>query len=128
MKIEHFAYQIDCPADVAEWYCTHLGFTIKRGADTPVPVRFLADETLQVMLEIYNSPKVTTPEYGSMDPLLLHIAFVCEDVPASTERLVAAGASLVSGPEVLDTGDELAMLRDPWGLAIQLARRARSML
>lgn len=128
MKIEHFAYQTDHPAEAGDWYCKHLGFTIRRGADAPVPVRFLADETRQVMLEIYNNPKVTTPDYGSMDPLLLHIAFVCEDVPAATERLTEAGATLVSGPEVLETGDELAMLRDPWGLAIQLAKRAESML
>lgn len=63
-----------------------------------------------------------------MDPLLLHIAFVCEDLAATTKRLVAAGATLVAGPELLPSGDELAMLRDPWGLAIQLAKRATPML
>mgnify|MGYP006308120747 CR=1 FL=1 len=128
MRIEHFAYQVEYPGETADWYCTHLGFTIKRAADEPVPVRFLADESDRVMLEIYNNPKVSTPDYASMDPLLLHVAFVCPDVPATVERLLAAGASLVSGPETLDGGDQLAMLRDPWGLAIQLANRSKPMV
>ncbi len=128
MKIEHFAYQVEKPAKVADWYGEHLGFTVKRGSDTPVPVRFLADESGDVMIEIYNNPKVTTPEYGSMDPLILHLAFVCDTVPATAERLVAAGAELIIGPEKLGNGDELAMLRDPWGLAIQLCYRAEPMI
>ena len=128
MKIEHFGYQVEKPAETADWYCEHIGFTVKRAADEPVPVRFLADESGTVMIEIYNNPKVTAPDYGSMDPLILHMAFVCADVPATTDRLVAAGATLITGPETLANGDQLAMLRDPWGLAIQLAHRADPMI
>lgn len=128
MKIEHFAYPVEQPGKTADWYCEHLGFAVKRAAERPVPVRFLADETDQVMLEIYNNPQVNTPDYSAMDPLLLHIALACPDVPATAKRLVAAGATLVSGPEILESGDELAMLRDPWGLAIQLAHRAEPMV
>ena len=40
---------------------------------------------------------------------------------------MAAGASLVSGPEILGA-DEFAMLRDPWGLPLQLAKRKRPMI
>jgi hypothetical protein len=29
---------------------------------------------------------------------------------------------------VTPTGDQFAMLRDPWGLALQLARRARPLV
>ncbi len=128
MKIEHIAYQVEQPARVAHWYCQHLGFIVKRGADTPAPVRFIADETHQVMLEIYNNPNLTTPDYAAADPLLMHLAFVCEDIPTTMERLIAAGATRVSGPETLDSGDEVAMLRDPWGLPIQLAKRATPMV
>ncbi len=128
MKIEHLAYQVADPATVANWYGEQLGFTVKRASDSPVPVRFLADETGQVMLEIYNNPTVETPDYASMDPLLLHLAFVCDDVPGTVDRLVGAGASKLSGPEKLDSGDQLAMLRDPWGLAIQLCCRAQPMV
>ena len=77
MKIEHVAFQVENPVAMAEWYAAQLGFAVKRAGDTPFPVRFLADSSGQVMLELYNNPKLTTPDYGSMDPLLLHVAFVC---------------------------------------------------
>lgn len=128
MKIEHFAYQVNAPFAVADWYTKNLGFTIKRSSESPVPVCFLADSAGDVMLEIYNNPAVVTPDYASMDPLLLHLAFVCAGVPEKAKELTAAGATLLSGPETTPGGDELAMLRDPWGLAIQLCQRAEPML
>ena len=128
MRIEHIGYQVADPAAAGDWYCRHLGFTVKRAAEEPVPVRFIADESGQVMLEIYNNPKVAPPDYASMDPLLLHIAFACEDVPGERQRLIDAGATPVGEIDDLPNGDQLAMLRDPWGLAIQLARRGVPML
>jgi predicted enzyme related to lactoylglutathione lyase len=127
MKIEHFAYQVEHPGAVAGWYTEHFGFTVRRAADAPVPVRFLADESGDVMIEIYNNPKVLSPDYAALDPLILHLAFVCADVDATVERLIRAGAALLS-EEITPSGDMLAMMRDPWGLAIQLCCRAEPML
>lgn len=128
MKIEHVAYQVVDATAVADWYGEHLGFTVRRGTEKPFSVYFLADESGDVMIEIYSNPAVQTPDYRAMDPLLLHLAFVCGTVPETAERLIAAGAELVSGPDHLPTGDTLAMLRDPWGLAIQLCHRAEPMI
>lgn len=128
MKIEHVAFQVEDPAAMADWYVAQFGFTVKRAVDAPFPVRFLADSSGQVMLELYNNPKLPVPAYGSMDPLLLHVAFVCEDVSGTINRLVESGAGLVGGPDTTSAGDVLAMLRDPWGLAIQLCQRAEPML
>lgn len=128
MRIEHFAIQVDDPAAVSDWYCAWFGFVVKRASDAPVPVRFLADESGRVMLEVYNNPRVSTPDYRSMDPLLLHLAFVCADVPGTEARLIGAGAERITPPGVTPDGDELAMLRDPWGLAIQLCHRAEPMV
>lgn len=127
MKIEHFAYQAGDAAAVSEWYCEHLDFTVKRGSNDPFPVRFLADASGDVMIEIYSNPAVETPDYASMDPLILHMAFVCDDVSATAERLTGAGAAL-SSTETTPAGDELAMLRDPWGFAIQLCQRREPMV
>jgi catechol 2,3-dioxygenase-like lactoylglutathione lyase family enzyme len=127
MKIEHVAFQVAEPAAMADWYIKHLGFCVRRSSDTPVVARFMADASGAVMLEVYHNPKVRVPDYASMDPALLHVAFVCEDLPGVISRLTAAGASLASGPEFLGE-DELAMLRDPWGLAMQLAKRKRAMI
>jgi glyoxylase I family protein len=128
MKIEHVAFQVKDPAAVTEWYCKNFKFTVQRSADSPVPVRFLADESGDVMIEIYNNPAVTTPDYASMDPLILHMAFVCTEVAKTAEQLVAAGATIASGPDDLPNGDKLCMLRDPWGLAIQLCYRVEPMI
>jgi glyoxylase I family protein len=128
MRIEHAGIQVQNPAAMADWYTEHLGFQCRRSSDAPMPVRFIADESGRVMLEVYHHPDVAVPDYASMSPLFLHVAFVCEDVTGTAQRLVLAGATLVSGPEIKPNGDELAMLRDPWGLPIQLCRRGAPMV
>jgi glyoxylase I family protein len=128
MNIEHLGLQVADPAVAATWYGDHLGFTIRRAIDSPFPVRFLADSSGRVMLEIYRNPSIAVPDHASMDPLELHVAFVCDDVDTTTKRLVAAGASIVSGPSTTPAGDRLAMLRDPWGVPIQLCCRSVSMV
>jgi glyoxylase I family protein len=128
MKIEHAGIQVQNPAAMADWYIAHLGFKCLRTADAPVPVRFIADDSGKVMLEAYNNPEVPVPDYAAMNPLHLHVAFVCDDPGGTAQRLIRAGAMLVSGPEIKPNGDELVMLRDPWGLPIQLCRRAAPMV
>ena len=128
MKIEHTAYQVDDPVALARWYVTHLGMTIKR-AQTASPFgHFLADDGDSVMLEFYANPRVPQPDYRAMDPLLLHIAFSADDVPATRSRLIAAGATPEGDVQQNDAGDVLAMLRDPWGLAVQLVSRRSPMI
>lgn len=127
MKIEHFAINVADPAAMAQWYIRHLGLKVVRQALEPPFITFLADDSGQVMLEIYCNPPDQVPDYPSMHPLLVHLAFVSEDPAADRDRLIAAGASLFSD-DVLPDGSHLVMLRDPWGFAIQLCRRATPML
>jgi uncharacterized glyoxalase superfamily protein PhnB len=54
---------------------------------------------------------------------ILHFAFYTDDIAGERDRLLAAGATLVDDVYATDTGDQLAMLRDPWGVAIQVLRR-----
>lgn len=58
-----------------------------------------------------------------MDPLVLHIGLECSDVDGTRQKLLDAGASDAGGILVTPAGDRLAMLRDPWGMAIQLCCR-----
>lgn len=124
MRIEHIALQVKDPVAVAAWYIRHLGFRLARLAGGPAQTHFLADGAGCVVLELYNNPAAPQPDYAAMDPLLLHVAFAVEDVEAVYHRLVGAGALAVAEPTAQPSGDILAMLRDPFGLAIQLARRA----
>ena len=122
MKIEHLGYQVPDPVKTAAWYCDHIGFTIVRSVDNEAKTRFLADCSGTVMIEIYNNPKAMVPDYRTMDPLVLHLAFTCSNVPGTVKKLTAAGATLLE-EFTTPQGDSLAMLRDPWGLAIQLCNR-----
>ena len=129
MKIEHMAWQVLDPHAVAAWYVEHLGFTIKRSAREPVPVVFMADGSGQVMIEVYCNPKAPVFDYAKLDPLQLHLAFVSDDIPGDTHRLLSAGCELVQ--EIGDgspDADHITMLRDPFGFAIQFCRRAEPMV
>lgn len=129
MNIEHIAWQVQDPHAVAHWYVKHLGFTIKRSAREPVPVVFMADSSDQIMIEIYNNPKAAIFDYEQLDPLQLHLAFKCDQVTSESKRLLEAGCTQVQ--EIGDGSpgtDHIMMLRDPFGFAIQLCRRAEPMV
>ncbi|MGO8690348.1 MAG: VOC family protein [Thermoguttaceae bacterium] len=127
MRLEHIALQVADAAAMADWYVTHLGFGIRRRSDQPTVARFLADDSGSILFEIYCSPNAPVPDYGRMSPTVLHLAVLSADLAADVLRLVAAGATLLSGPET-SGGDHFAMLRDPWGMPLQLVRRAEPML
>jgi catechol 2,3-dioxygenase-like lactoylglutathione lyase family enzyme len=123
MKIEHVALNVANPVAVASWYCDHLGLRLVRHIPKPAQTHFLADWESMV-LEIYCNPPDQVPDYRSMDPLVLHLAFRSSDPTSDSKRLVAAGATVVDETR-LDDGSHLLMLRDPWGLALQLCKRSK---
>ena len=128
MKIEHVALQVNDPVALSRWYVEHLGLTVKRAqAESPFG-HFLGDDGDAVMLEFYGYPNLPVPDYRRMEPLLLHLAFHVDDVAATRSRLIGAGAAPVGDVQVNDVGDEVAMLRDPWGIPVQLVRRRVPMI
>ena len=128
MEIEHLGLNVADPAAMAEWYVEHLGMRVVLAKDEPVPVRFLADSADAAMIEVYRNPEAAVPDYSRVNPLVIHLAFASDDVRADYERLLAAGATPATEPKVLDTGDEIAIVRDPWGFPVQLVKRAEPML
>lgn len=128
MRIEHVALNVPDPLAMARWYVEHLGFTVKRRFMERPWGHFLADDTGKVMLELYGNSDVPSLNLPAVAPPALHFAFVSKDVPQDVQRLVAAGATLVSGPETASNGDRLAMLRDPWGVCLQLVTRTEPMV
>lgn len=127
MKLEHFALNVVDPVGMAAWYVEHLGLKVVRHMAEAHETHFLTDNSGQVLLEIYSNPPERVPAYAEMDPLLLHIAFVSEDPEADKAGLLEAGATFIEELR-LDDGSHLAMLRDPWGLAVQLCKRGRPMV
>src|SRR5437867_10720417 len=117
MNIEHFALNVAEPVLLSEWYVTHLGMRVVRALANPPYTRFLADGSGRVVVEVYRQEKAPVPDYFAMDPLVLHIAFVTSDVEEARKQLLAAGATAVGEIIRTGTGDIMAWLRDPWGVA-----------
>ena len=127
LSFEHLAFNVSDPVAVAAWYVDHLGMEIVRRGDAPVHMHFLADASRRAMIELYINASAPTDVYGDLHPAQLDTAFSSTKHVADTDRLVAAGATLVEHLRNPD-GSHLAMLRDPWGLPLQLARRTVPLL
>ena len=127
MKFEHFALNVpDAPAS-AIWYETHLGLKVAKKMEEPPFMTFLADDSGTVMLEIYSNPKGETLDFTAFHPLAVHLALVSENPTEDMSRLIEAGATLFSN-DIQTDGSHLIMLRDPWGISIQLCKRTIPML
>ena len=127
MKLEHFAINVKDPVAMASWYTENMGLEIVRKMDGAHFTHFLGDKSGKILVEIYNNPSDKVPDYKTMDPLLLHVAFVSTDPETDKTRLLAAGATFVEDVKLPD-GSLLVMMRDPWGLAIQLCKRGNPMI
>jgi glyoxylase I family protein len=125
MNIEHIALNVPDPVAMAEWYTRSLGMRVVRSFDNATHTHFIGDESGRVVLEMYRHESAPVPDYFAMDPMVLHIAFVTPQVEETRQRLLAAGATAVGETTLTPAGDQLAMLRDPWGVPVQLVRRAR---
>ena len=68
-----------------------------------------------------------TLDFETLHPLAVHLALVSADPNADRDRLVEAGAKVISD-DVLPDGSHLVMLKDPWGLALQLCKRETPMI
>ena len=123
MRIEHIAINVKEPAEMAQWYCDNLGMQIVRDTGQAF---FIGDQNNNTILEIYNNPPDAVPDYASMHPLLFHIAFISENVTADRKKLIDAGAA-PEGEVNTDAGNTFAIVRDPWGIAIQLVKRKTPM-
>ena len=128
MIFEHLGINVTDPVAIANWYVDHLEMEIVRKGEAPGHMHFLADKTGRVVIELYNNPPDLIPDYADQDPQVLHMAFAVDEMDATLTRLKAAGASVFSQPGKTPAGDTLAMVRDPWGFAIQLTQRATSMV
>ncbi len=124
MQFEHFGLNVEEPLKTAEWYVRNCRMRILRGMQEAPYTHFLADETGRIFLEIYCNRKALVPDYAGRNPLEFHFAFAVTDAAAEKDRLVQAGATLVEELH-LEDGSLLYMLRDPWGVPLQICQRSR---
>lgn len=114
MKLEHVGFNVAEPQKLMDWWCANLGFK-------QVHPAFIVDSTGAMALEFSHNPAAPVLDYANMDPQSMHIAFLSDDVEADAARLVKAGAKQLE--MVHKPGFDMAMLRDPFGMAIQFVKR-----
>ena len=122
MRFEHFALNVREPVAQAQWYVQNVGFAIARKLDEAPFTHFLADETGRIVCELYANSNAVIPDYAATHPLTFHIAVIADDATAERARLEQAGATLFLEDAQPD-GSLLIMMRDPWGLPLQLCQR-----
>ena len=75
IAVEHVAWQVQDPVKVVDWYVKNLGFRVLRKLEASPFTHFIADSAGRVVVEVYNNPAASVPDYPSTNPLHLHLAF-----------------------------------------------------
>lgn len=122
MVFEHFALNVDNIDEVVKWYVGILGLSIVEEQKEAPFMTFLADSSGRVIMELYFRPDEQIINFKNQHPLTFHVAFVSENAEKEKNRLLEKGASLVEEVKK-EGGSHLVMLRDPWGMPLQLCQR-----
>ena len=125
MKFEHYALNVPDARAMAKWYVEHCEMSIALSMQDEPFMHFLADASGRIVVEIYTNKKAEIPDYFNQHPLIFHHAFAVDDPERTKEKLLAAGASFFEKVDLKD-GSVLLMLRDPWGIPLQLCKRAKA--
>jgi glyoxylase I family protein len=124
MKFEHFALNVPDARAMSRWYVENLGFKILRQREEPPYTHFLSDDADRVTVELYSNPAAPIMDFNATQPLTFHFAVYTTDARSDRARLEKAGAKLFL-EDPLPDGSLLIMLRDPWGVPLQLCQRAK---
>ncbi len=127
-RFEHLAVNAPEPKKMAEWYTANLGFRIVRSSPAPNYSAFIVDSAGHMMFEIYHKADQPMLDPGTIHYQALHFALAGNDILALMNRLLAAGATMAEAPKTTPSGDKVLMMRDPWGLPLQLVQRVTPML
>ena len=123
MVFEHLALNVNNVAAVVKWYVSHLQLKVVRQQKELPFMTFIADASGRVILELYQRPDALMTNFGRQHQLTFHVAFVSENAEKDSERLQEQGAIFVEEVRKED-GSHLVMLRDPWGMPLQLCQRS----
>ena len=117
---EHLAINVQDKDQVAQWYKDHLGAQVAR--EVPGTMIFLKDDRGTVFLELFSNSSAPVQNWAEVHYLTFHLAFEAEDPRAKAEYLMNHGATLAEAFREAG-GDQLIMLRDPFGIPLQLVKR-----
>lgn len=127
MTFEHFAINVSKPVEMGQWYVDNCELKIVRSMDNYPYTRFLTDKAGKVMMEIYSNTSARILDFKNQNPLEFHFALSVEDPIKIKEKLMSAGATFEEEIK-MDDGSHLIMLRDPFGIPLQLCKRGKPMI
>lgn len=124
MRLALAVVPVEDLAASAAFYRAAFGLTVN--VDEPVYVEMRDDRGMRLGLyrkdawaKLVGRPAAGVPS-GTLAPVELY--FTCDDLDAAIERIVAAGAEVLSERSARDWGDECAYFADPNGNVLVLAR------
>jgi catechol-2,3-dioxygenase len=124
MSIEHIGLCVDEPFDMADWYVKNLNFTIlKKDGSKNDGVVFIEDSKGKTILELYNAPGIERINFSSLTPLQFHIAIEVENPYEKSLDLEKVGAKIEGESIRNNYKGEKYMVRDPWGVTLQILNR-----
>ncbi|SHE37687.1 Catechol 2,3-dioxygenase [Arenibacter palladensis] len=124
MVFEHIALNVKNVEDIKDWYVANVGLKVVSEQSQAPFMTFLEDSTGRVILELYHRPEEEITNFKTKHPLSFHMAFVSQNAEKDKIRLLGKGASFVEEITKED-GSHLVMLRDPWGMPLQLCHRTK---
>ena len=127
MTFEHFALNVPKPVEMGQWYIDNCEMKLVKSKEEYPFTRFLADKSGQIVLEIYSNTSQRIPEYNKQHPLEFHFALKVDNPVEAKNKLIEAGAK-VEEEIKLDDGSHLIMLRDPFGIPLQLVKRGKPLV
>lgn len=122
IQFEHFALNVEQPHEIADWYVRTLGCQVLFKMDTEPHTVFLADANGRVFWELYRNRKARMTNVCHSDPLVFHLAVAVDNLDETKSNVLEAGGAFVEEVRT-DSGSVLLMMRDPWGIALQLCSR-----
>jgi glyoxylase I family protein len=127
MKLEHVAINVPDAQAFVKFFADNFGMRIVMSNTTSPFMHFIADEDGS-MLEIYSNPAAPMPDYTTVHPMNLHLAFSSSDIEADRARLLAAGAEPFGEISTTPAGDKLAFFRGPQSVPFQLVQRKKPLI
>lgn len=128
LRVEHIALNVAEPVAMVEWYAKHLDLKILRQGGPPTHTAFLGDAGRNVAIELYSNTAFPMLDLRALSHMSFHVAFMTENIQKTRDVLLEAGASVVEDVLHAPNGDNLLMMRDPWGVALQFVNRNSPML
>ena len=128
MRFEHLAINVDDPVSVAKWFVDNLGMKLIKQGGAPSFGTFIGDADNNFTFELYHNKDVPVIDFKSINYNSIHFAFQAKDIVAAKENLLKNGATVAEALKETPNGDKVVMLRNPWGLPIQIVQRKNMML